>query len=34
MAGRYEKLAVNYLAMLKVAMLQRYLRLMTRPTPP
>lgn len=29
-ATRYEKLAVNYLAMLKVAMLQRYLRLMTK----
>jgi len=32
-ATRYEKLAVNYLAMLEVAMLQRYLRLMTTATP-
>lgn len=28
-ATRFEKLAVNYLAMLKLAMIERYLRLMT-----
>jgi len=31
-ATRYEKLAVNYLAMLKLAMIERYLRLMTGPS--
>jgi len=33
-ATRFEKLAVNYLAMLKLAMLQRYLRLLTTAMPP
>ncbi len=31
-ATRFEKLAVNYLAMLKLAMIGRYLRLMTGPS--
>jgi transposase len=31
-ATRFEKLAVNYLAMLKLAMIERYLRLMTAPS--
>jgi len=30
-ATRFEKLAVNYLAMLKLAMVERYLRLLSRP---
>jgi transposase len=29
-ATRFEKLAVNYLAMLKIAMIERYMRLMDR----
>jgi len=31
-ATRFEKLAVNYLAMLKLAMIERYLRLITGPS--
>ena len=30
LATRFDKLAVNYLAMVKLAMLQRYLRLLTK----
>lgn len=34
LATRYEKLALNYLGLIKLAMIRRYLRLLTRLAPP